>query len=236
MRLPAMIPFLFALTAFILSLLCVFAGSKRGDLENADIVTVCMPRIPLLRNSRTNPWQLNTSMIGHMALTPSSSSSSSLLSSLENDLKGGINKLAGDIAKELGLHDFYSWHILDYCEGYYTPSAIVNATSHPAKNVTHCSNQTTFFHFDPTATLQRELKTGFNLTELKWPQAIEDVVTAVEMASNAMFVLYCIGIATAGAAILGSVVGLLAGGRLSALVNLMLAIVGCTPRLSAVWR
>ena len=166
-------------------------------------------------------------MLGRMAITPSSSSSSSLLSSLESGLKGGINDFVGDLAKELDLHDFYSWHILDYCEGYYTPSAIANATSNPAKNVTHCSNQTTFFHFDPTAVLQKELKTGVNLTELKWPQAIEDVVQAVEVASNAMFVLYCIGIATAGVAVLGSIVGLLAGGRLSALVNLMLAMVSC---------
>lgn len=168
-------------------------------------------------------------MVGRAAVTPSSSSSSSLLGALENDLKGGINKLAGDIAQALDLHDFYSWHILDYCEGYYTPSPITNATSDPAKNVTHCSNQTTFFRFDPTAVLQSELKTGINLTELKWPQAIEDAVQAVGVATNAMFVLYCIGVATAGVAVLGSVMGLLAGGRFSALVNLMLAMVGCSP-------
>lgn len=168
-------------------------------------------------------------MVGRVAVTPSSSSSSSLLGALENDLKGGINKLAGDIAQALDLHDFYSWHILDYCEGYYTPSPITNATSDPAKNVTHCSNQTTFFHFDPTAVLQSELKTGINLSELKWPQAIEDAVQAVGVATNAMFVLYCIGVATAGVAVLGSVMGLLAGGRFSALVNLMLAMVGCSP-------
>ena len=168
-------------------------------------------------------------MLGRTVVSSSSSSSSpsSILSSLEGDIKSGINKVATDIAKDLNLHDFYSWHILDYCEGYYTPSAIENATSHPAKNVTKCSNETAFFHFDPTAVLQSELKTGINLTELKWPQAIEDAVDAVEIATNAMFVLYCIGIATAGVAVLGSVVGILAGGRLSALVNFMLAIVSC---------
>lgn len=40
MRPTAIIPLIFTLVAFILSLLCVFAGSKRGYLENANLLTV----------------------------------------------------------------------------------------------------------------------------------------------------------------------------------------------------
>lgn len=40
MRPIAIIPLLLTLVAFILSLLCVFAGSKRGYLENAHLLTV----------------------------------------------------------------------------------------------------------------------------------------------------------------------------------------------------
>ena len=42
MRITAVVPLLFSLIAFILSLLCVFAGSKRGYLENGDLLTVRM--------------------------------------------------------------------------------------------------------------------------------------------------------------------------------------------------
>ena len=42
MRPNAILPLLFSLAAFILSLLCVFAGSKRGYIENGDLLTVSL--------------------------------------------------------------------------------------------------------------------------------------------------------------------------------------------------
>lgn len=93
----AFVPLLFSFVAFVLALLCVFAGSKRGYLENADLLT------------------LNTSMLGRLTLN-TSESHSSLLNSIGNSIKGDINGLIADVAKELHIHDFYSAHILDYCE------------------------------------------------------------------------------------------------------------------------
>ena len=101
--------------------------------------------------------------------------------------------------------------------------AISNATEHPTKNVTRCSNRTALFHFDPTAILQSELKSDVDLfADLHWPSAIEDGIRAVEVASNAMFVLYCIGVAFAGVAVLGSLCGVFLEGRMSMLLNVML--------------
>ena len=93
----ALVPLLLSFVAFILALLCVFAGSKRGYLENADLLT------------------LNTSMLGRPALN-TSKSHSPLLNSIESSIKGDINGLIADVAKGLHIHDFYSAHILDYCE------------------------------------------------------------------------------------------------------------------------
>lgn len=64
-----------------------------------------------------------------------------------------------------------------------------------------------------------------NLTELKWPSAIQDTIRVVEVASKAMFVIYCIGAGAAGLALLGALVGVLASGRLSAVVNFMTSMV-----------
>ena len=110
-------------------------------------------------------------------------------------------------------------------QGFYTPSPIANATVQPSKNVTSCSNHTAFFHFDPTAILQSELNPKYNLSDLKWPSAIEEAIAAIETASKVMFLLYCIGVGFAGLALFGAIIGILAGGRLSAAVNVVLDLV-----------
>ncbi|KAI4282344.1 MAG: hypothetical protein L6R38_003024 [Xanthoria sp. 2 TBL-2021] len=204
MRLTALFPLLCTLVAFILSLLCIFAGSKRGYIEHADIFT------------------LNTSMLGRTTLD-TSKSSSSLLNSIENSIKGEVNDLIADVAKALNIHDFYSAHLLNYCEGYFTPGPLANKTVDPDKNVTQCSNQTALFHFDPTAAIQKELKPGISLADLRWPSAIKDAVHAVEIASKAMFVLYCVGAAATGPALAGAFLGVLSDGRAAPLINNALA-------------
>lgn len=34
----------------------------------------------------------------------------------ENAIKDGINSIVDEFAKLLDIHDFYSYHLLDYCE------------------------------------------------------------------------------------------------------------------------
>ncbi|KAL8979098.1 MAG: hypothetical protein Q9205_005484 [Flavoplaca limonia] len=204
MRLTALFPLLCTLVAFILTLLCIFAGSKGGYIEQADIFT------------------LNTSMLGHTTLD-TTENSSSLLDSIGNSIKGEVNDLIGDVAKALNIHDFYSAHLLNYCEGYFTPGPVANKTVDPDKNVTQCSNRTALFHFDPTAAIQKELKPGISLADLEWPSTIQDAVHAVEVASKAMFVLYCVGVAATGLALLGAFVGVFSDGRAAPLANNALA-------------
>ncbi|KAL9607592.1 MAG: hypothetical protein Q9167_007508 [Letrouitia subvulpina] len=75
------------------------------------------------------------------------------------------------------------------------------------------------FHFDPSAAIQKELKPGINLTDLEWPSAIKRAVRAVEVASKAMFVIYCIGAGAVGVALIGAFWGLIRKGRLAAIGN-----------------
>lgn len=168
--------------------------------------------------------QLNTSMLGRTTLD-TSKSSSSLLNSIENNIKGEVNDVIAGVAKALNIHDFYSAHLLNYCEGYFTPGPLANKTDDPDKNVTQCSNRTALFHFDPTAAIQKELKPGISLADLRWPFAIKDAVHTVEIASKAMFVLYCVGAAATGLALAGAFLGVLSNGRAAALINNALALV-----------
>lgn len=203
MRPTAIIPLLFTLGALVLSLLCLFAGSKKSFLQNADLLT------------------LNTSMLGELTLN-TSVTGSSFLNNLTGEVQESFNDAISDVAETLNIHDFYSAHILDYCEGFYTPSGVSNKSVHPKKNVTQCSNRTSLFHFDPTAIIESELRPGIKLSDLKWPAAIQDGVKAVNIASKAMFVLYCIGIAATGIAFIAALVGVVTGGRGSALLNFIL--------------
>jgi hypothetical protein len=111
---------------------------------------------------------------------------------------------------------------MNYCEGYYEPNTTVTREEHPSENITHCSNRTGLFHFDPTAIIQSELGPDVNLTTIHWPSQIEDGIRAVEVASKVMFIFYCIGIGFAGLAVIGAAWGVLANGRISASANFML--------------
>ena len=180
-----------------------------------------------------NPSQLNTSRLGESVINTTSSSHNpitgfihNITSSIEND----INDDLSSFAKELGIHDWYSVHVLDFCEGYYTPSPLPNATlssSDIHKNITSCSNRTAFWTFNPADTLQRELNnsghSNINLTELDWPSAIDDGVKALHVAQKAAFILYCIAIALIAVAVLFALISVFLNGRLSAFLNILLS-------------
>jgi len=227
-----------AIGAFILSMLCLFAGHKPGYMEDYHIIT------------------LNTSTLGHNLIptktfptttsassTPTATSLGSFFSNVAHnitatimgDIEGGINTIesglndigndiADKLASELGIKQWYSLHLMDLCEGTYTP----NATQKHAKlNVTSCTKQTGMFHFDISQRISQELKIGplhLNLTDIQWPDEIQDGIDALNTAMDATFVLYAIGIASAGLAILTSIVAIfLSGSRLISLGNWGLA-------------
>lgn len=111
---------------------------------------------------------------------------------------------------------------MNYCEGYYEPNA---TATQPSENITHCSNTTAFFHFDPTQVIENELRPGLNLTSIHWPHKIEEATHAVELAAKIMFVFYVIGIIFAGLAVLGAAFSIFSDGRISAFLNFLLDLV-----------
>jgi hypothetical protein len=115
-------------------------------------------------------------------------------------LQSDLNNFASSLAKDLGLKDFYSAHLMDYCSGSYTPGPVPNATlkkSSIDRNVTFCSNRTAMFTFDPTTALQQSLNASgsvITLSQLDWPKEIEDGIKTLRTAWKAAFILYCMGI------------------------------------------
>jgi hypothetical protein len=83
------------------------------------------------------------------------------------------------------------------------------------------------FAFDPTAALQRSLnESGVKITleDLNWPQDLEKGISALRVAMKASFVLYCIGIAFCFLAAIASTFWVLSGGRATATLVIVLAV------------
>jgi hypothetical protein len=217
MRLSALIPTLCCAAALILSFLCLFAGHKAGFMEGYHLVT------------------LNTSMIGENIINETRSTDTSnpitnILNGLSNYGSSAINDAIGEVTQKIGIEDFYSAHMLNYCEGQYTPAEAANATvkeSDISKNVTECSKNRAMYKFDPTAIIQEALnKTGVDITlaDLNWPEDIETGIKTLNALMGAMFVLYCVAIALIFVALLAAAAAILLSGRLSACVNFLVSI------------
>jgi hypothetical protein len=136
------------------------------------------------------------------------------------------DELGGAITDAIDLKDFYSAHLMAFCEGDFTPE------SNPKEKaaVTACSERQAFFTFDPTAIIESKLPTGLGLSDIGWPDQLTTGVMAINVASRAMFFFYIIGIAAAGIATIGAVFGLLAYEHMVAMANL--AIVSVSPSTS----
>ncbi|KAF2146455.1 uncharacterized protein K452DRAFT_193845, partial [Aplosporella prunicola CBS 121167] len=223
MRFLALVPVLCTIASLVLGFLCIFAGTKQDGsfMESYNILT------------------LNTSRLGQDYISDSASSWLSSLyhnatSSIASSLNSDLNSLISDVSADLGIQNFYSAHLMTYCSGSYTPTSVANASvpdSAIHKNVSHCSAQKAMFYFDPTAALERSLnnseiaqRLNIKLADLDWPDDIEDGLRALRIAWKAAFVLYCVGVALAAVSFLASVVAFFMAGRLSAVVNILLAI------------
>jgi hypothetical protein len=177
--------------------------------------------------------QLNTSLLGETLLEENRTSDNpilNLLNEIPNEISEQINDRIGEITARLGIEDWYSAHMLTYCEGQYTPAEVANATvseSDISKNVTECSQSKAMYRFDPTRIIEDALNksTGIEVTlsDLNWPQDIQDGIRALNALMAAMFVLYIIAICLIFVALLTAVFAVVASGRLSACVNFMVA-------------
>ncbi|KAL1603576.1 hypothetical protein SLS60_005164 [Paraconiothyrium brasiliense] len=202
--------------ALVLAFLCLFAGHKKDFMEDYHVLT------------------LNTSRLGEGVVNGTLGSDDGTLGSLwdlvPDSIQNDVSEAAGVVTEKLGIEDFYSAHLLDYCFGQYTPTEIANATisaSDIHKNVTGCSNQTAMFWFNPNDIISQALnKSGLGITldDLEWPEDVQKGLDALRIVSITAFVLYCIAIGLIFLSFIGALVAVFTSGRLSACVNLLLGI------------
>lgn len=128
-----------------------------------------------------------------------------------------VSAAGGALNEALDIPDFYSAHLMTFCQGDFTPDA---KDPNAEGVVTECSVRKAFYNFDPTAIIESKLPDGVGLSDLQWPDDIANGLKAVSVASKAMFFFYIVGIAAAGIGMIGAVFGLLAYEHKVALANL----------------
>lgn len=223
MRLTAIFPILALGIALVLAFLCTFAGTNKDMLEYYDILTLNTSRIAVdIFNTTTEdnePKHMDSDNPFTNFLNDVGDEIHNATDSAKAEIEEALNNVVQSFAKSLGLRDFYSLHVLNHCQGYFHP----NGTS--SRNVTYCTNTTSFSHFNARQTLQTQLNHSgidVNLTDLHWPDKIDEALGDLKLAFNIMFILYCIGIIGVGLAFFGSILGLFFHGRKSSLGNIFL--------------
>jgi SUR7/PalI family protein len=101
------------------------------------------------------------------------------------------------IARTLGLKDFYSLFVLDYCEGFYVP--------HKSPNVTYCSPKS--HRYTPGGAFQADLdKAGSKITleEIGWPTELDRKFHGLYSAIDAVIAFFSVAILASLLTIIGS--------------------------------
>lgn len=118
---------MFTVAAFALSLLSLLAGFKKGFMEDYNIMTLNTSALGEDAIRAIANGSISSPTLG--ALGIGSSAASSLLKSMSGDI-------AGNLANQLGIGEFYTIHAMDFCQGNFDPSPTTVGASH---NVTFCS-------------------------------------------------------------------------------------------------
>ncbi|CAM1511340.1 Fc.00g088530.m01.CDS01 [Cosmosporella sp. VM-42] len=222
-RFLVLLPLVLSVVAFVLTTLALFAGHKDGFMEGYAVA------------------RLNTSMLGHNMLDLDGDDSSNdddgddggLLDKIgdkwddvKDDIEGELNNITGNIADELaktlGISEWYSLHVMDACEGTYKPNA---SSPGAGLNTTNCTDSKPNYHFNLTEILNHELEVGpfsLNLADINWPDDIQDSIDTLNDALLGLFILYVLGVAFSGLAMLGCFIGFfLAGQRSIVWINIL---------------
>ncbi|KAI5367613.1 hypothetical protein Slin14017_G026490 [Septoria linicola] len=204
MRCFAVVPILLLTAALILTFLCLFAGHKQGFLENFQILS------------------LNVSQLGEqsfLTVTQDNSEIGQLFGALPENVQSAISQGVNTAAQSLGIPEFYNVNIMTVCQGDYDPNALAEDAS---RNVTDCSDMRAGYRFDPRDQIQDEIDArGLNIdiSQLGWPDALDDALSVVEPITLGAFVLYVVNCAVIFIALIFSIMAIFTSGRLSACCN-----------------
>jgi hypothetical protein len=154
--------------------------------------------------------------------TQVSSTINGIAANISSQLNGAESQYIDQLAAQVGLRQWYSLHVMDICEGWYSPSATALGASY---NTTKCTNKTAMRklspgailpiqhnltdndtdHFDIATLINNDLQLGAlhkNLTDIQWPSQLTDAINALNILLDVTFILYCVGVGCCGIVII----------------------------------
>jgi hypothetical protein len=142
MRLPRVVPIAVIITSFVLAIVALVAG-KHPRLEDFHIIVLNTTNlgknlIQTPTSGRDDPSPTSCGplkgALGELCASATAAAGSAVDSAI-SDLETAANDAADKLADKLGIHQWYSLHIINICQGAFTP----NATAIGARyNVSGC--------------------------------------------------------------------------------------------------
>ncbi|KAK7698030.1 hypothetical protein SLS64_012908 [Diaporthe eres] len=247
MKFSVGLPLIFSMAAFALALVALLAGKEPGTLEEYHIVLFNTSTLghDFITNLVSGDDDSTSSTSATATPTPTSTddgggiggffssikaSATAIAGSLESEAASILDDIGNDVADkladELGIEQFYSLHVMNMCEGNYAPNA---TASNAWQNITNCTTPMDFSYMNISAMLDKELSVGpFNmsLSDLGITDELQDKLDDLPKLFQALAIMYILGVAFSGLAILGAAAALFiipSGGRKIPLANFLIA-------------
>ncbi|KAF3759909.1 hypothetical protein M406DRAFT_297234 [Cryphonectria parasitica EP155] len=204
MKFTVAIPLVASIVSFVLTILALLAGSHKGFMEDYHVVMV-------------NTSTLGQNFLANLADGSSSglfssieASATAVIGSVESEAASILNDIGNDVAdklsKELGIEQFYSFHVLDLCQGDYAPNATASGAWLNISSVL----TTGAASMDMSDLLNKQLSLGpFNvsLSDLGFTQKLEQKLSKLPTVFEALAALYIVSTIFTGLSILGAAAG-----------------------------
>jgi hypothetical protein len=218
MKLLILVPLLCTLASLILSILLLFAGQSPNFMEDTHIIMLNTSMlgkdlVPTPTSGSDNPTSTDSGcgvggVLGKICGSANSAAASAL-SKIEGELDGIADDIADKLADKLGIKEFYSLHVLDVCEGDFTPNATTPGAGY---NVTNCTKPLKTAEYNITKMFDHELEVGpfnLNLADLGFTSELQEEFDKIPRILLALAVVYILAVGFTGLACLASVAGIL---------------------------
>jgi hypothetical protein len=143
---PLALPILCSLAATIIAFLLLFAGKSPNFMENAHIIMLNTSSlgknlVPSATSDSDKPTSTDSACSGLPGfLGKGCSAATSAVGSAATQAAGVFsdveNDIADKLAAKLGIKEFYSLHVMDACEGDFSPNATASDAGY---NVSSCT-------------------------------------------------------------------------------------------------
>ncbi|KAH8883072.1 hypothetical protein GQ53DRAFT_664793 [Thozetella sp. PMI_491] len=220
---PIGIPIVASVAAFVLVLLALFSGTGHPVfVEQFDIIT------DLVSKASSSPTATSSGACQDLGGNWLGRACASATAAVGSDVASALDKIedhfADELAKTLGIKQFYSVHTMNICEGYYDPNATVVGASH---NVTNCTAP--FAGYNVSAMFDHELSVGpfkLNLQELGFSDDLQGEFDKIYRLLEAFAIIFIIGAGFTGLTVISSIASLFLlhrRERITLLINVILS-------------